>query len=444
MDFYYLLLIIYLGLFLGLTVFKFKQAVCLVIFALPSYLIRFKVLGLPMTLLEAMLLILFIVWLLDTVLKKRFDQVKEKIKFLLKIKVLLAAILFLLSATLSVFISPKLTAAAGLWKAYFIEPFLFWLIFIDVADNKLIKKVFYSLGGSAIILSVIAFYQKISGQLISNPFWAAEATRRVNSVFPYPNALALYLAPIFIIGLYMFLKMIDKTYNNSGDIKKRLKIIFWWTVVLFSALAIYFTKSKGAWLAILTALVGGVYFNKGRFKKALIMVLFILCFFVLGLWLTDKVNLSGMATVAGGDSISVRLEMWRETWQMLKGKWLTGAGLAGYQSAVQPFHSKPYIEIYLYPHNIIFNFWSEIGMWGLIAFGWLVFIFYRTAYKLANNSPAREYYLMLLSVMTVILVHGLVDVPYFKNDLSLFFWLVIGFLNASQLLRDREKSANKL
>ena len=28
--------------------------------------------------------------------------------------------------------------------------------------------------------------------------------------------------------------------------------------------------------------------------------------------------------------------------------------------------------------------------------------------------------------MVVLLVHGLVDTPYFKNDLSVLFWLIIG------------------
>ena len=30
--------------------------------------------------------------------------------------------------------------------------------------------------------------------------------------------------------------------------------------------------------------------------------------------------------------------------------------------------------------------------------------------------------------MTVLLIHGLVDVPYFKNDLAVLFWIIIGLI----------------
>jgi len=30
--------------------------------------------------------------------------------------------------------------------------------------------------------------------------------------------------------------------------------------------------------------------------------------------------------------------------------------------------------------------------------------------------------------MFVILIHGLVDVPYFKNDLAILFWLIFGII----------------
>jgi len=37
--------------------------------------------------------------------------------------------------------------------------------------------------------------------------------------------------------------------------------------------------------------------------------------------------------------------------------------------------------------------------------------------------------------MIVLLVHGLVDTPYFKNDLSVLFWLIIGLGIAEANLR---------
>ena len=54
-----------------------------------------------------------------------------------------------------------------------------------------------------------------------------------------------------------------------------------------------------------------------------------------------------------------------------------------------------------------------------------------------GREKQREKYLALglMSSLIVIIIHGLVDVPYFKNDLSVIFWIflaLIGLLNLNQ------------
>jgi len=149
----------------------------------------------------------------------------------------------------------------------------------------------------------------------------------------------------------------------------------------------------------------------------------------------------------------IRVQQWKETWNMLKdGRLITGAGLAGYQIAIKPYHREGIFynfdndpnfrnnlvfggadykakhwqptEIYLYPHNFFLNFWSETGLLGLIAI-LLILIKFFTDY-LRTDEARRPLYLILISVMIAIVVHGLVDVQYFKNDLSVLFWLVVG------------------
>jgi O-antigen ligase len=125
------------------------------------------------------------------------------------------------------------------------------------------------------------------------------------------------------------------------------------------------------------------------------------------------------------DSGKVRISQWQETWQMLKDRPLTGAGLAGYQEMLAPYHKAKHIEIYLYPHNLFLNFWSELSLGGLIVFFLIICKFFKDSTK---QLLVTHYWLpvTLMAVMITLLVHGLVDVPYFKNDLSIFFWLLIG------------------
>ena len=157
----------------------------------------------------------------------------------------------------------------------------------------------------------------------------------------------------------------------------------------------------------------------------------------------------------------IRQELWKETWQMLKdGKLLLGAGLANYQSAVAPYHqsgiyvrnddpefdkwvaiSLEYqqkvwqpLEIYLYPHNIFLNFWSELGLAGMLLFVWIIGKFLMLDFRLLiSDYKNKSLILGLTGAMIVIVVHGLVDAPYFKNDLAVLFWLLIGMLGVLNL-----------
>jgi putative inorganic carbon (hco3(-)) transporter len=388
----YILLIVYFLLFIFLSSKNLKYGIYWIIFTLPAYLIRFDFFNLPTTLLEGGILILFLIWLI-----KNFKKLRINKGFLIPIS------LFLLSATVSVFVSPDFYSALGVWKAYFIEPILFLIVFVSTLKKEDLKDLFMVFGIQVVILSLFAIYQKFTGVLISNPFWADEATRRVTSFFSYPNALALYLAPLVVLFL-------------GFSVRKYIYL----APFILGILAIYFTKSKGALIAILIGLIFYCILYKGNRKYfvSIFAIVIILSGLLVGF---GKIDLKGTSTVTGGDSVSTRLEMWSETGEMLKTKPILGTGLAGYQTAVAPFHEKEYIEVYLYPHNIFLNFWSEIGILGLISFILIIICFYIYGFKKYD-----KWSILVMAPMTTLLIHGLVDVPYFKNDLSILFWVIVG------------------
>ena len=126
----------------------------------------------------------------------------------------------------------------------------------------------------------------------------------------------------------------------------------------------------------------------------------------------------------------MRLAVWEETIALLKDHPITGAGLTGYQIALAPYHQEwrkdvsPYkLEIFLYPHNIFLNFWVELGLGGLIIFLWLLLVFGKIVWQKRANPLVQ----LSAAAMVALLVHGLVDVPYFKNDLAVLFWLVMAW-----------------
>lgn len=387
-------------------------AIAFLVAFLPGYLLRFKVGFLPMTLLELMLLILFLVWLARCLLVwplQDFTELKKIGPWRWPI------ILFLLAATIAVVTSPNIRSALGIWKAYFIEPVLFFLVFITtIKERKDLKLIFLALGFSALYISVIAIYQKFTGFAIPNLFWQAEATRRVTSIFGYPNAVGLYLAPLIVL-FFSFLA--------SEKWRQNFKIYFFiFCAAIFSFLAIIWSKTEGAWLAVG---LGIFFFCLFRKHLRIVAVAALVLFFIAMLISPAMLNYFQQKALLQDYSGKIRLSMWQETWEMLQDRPLFGSGLAGYQQIIAPYHKLKGIEIYLYPHNIILNFWSETGILGLLAFLWLLAIFFYYGWRRRKQTIAKG----LMAAMMAILAHGLVDAPYFKNDLSVLFWLMIGWLH---------------
>ncbi|MDO8260559.1 MAG: hypothetical protein Q7T50_03640, partial [Candidatus Magasanikbacteria bacterium] len=97
------------------------------------------------------------------------------------------------------------------------------------------------------------------------------------------------------------------------------------------------------------------------------------------------------------------------------------------------------VEIYMYPHNIFLNFWTELGLAGMVLFAWIIGRFLYIAFRLAQiDSKNKGIALGLLGAMVAIFVHGLVDVPYFKNDLAVVFWVLLAILGALNIGERKE------
>jgi len=389
---------------------------------LPTYLIRFSLGPMPMTALEAMILILFTVWVIKLKFKK--EKLNSPLKILEKQKWVWLLFAWLTFAIISLLISPDLRAAAGIFKAYFFEPIIFLLVFLSVIKTKKdLEIIFYALGISALYVSAFAIYQKFTGFAIPNPTWQAAETRRVTSFYGFPNAIGLYLAPIIVLYVGW---LISKFQVSNFRFQKILIInfkplIFQLFVIILSVAAVIFARSEGAYVGILAGLFFlGLMIKKLRWPTVALAIIFVM---VIAL-VPQFRNYAVEQLTFQNDSGKVRIIMWRETWQMLRDRLFSGAGLAGYQETFAPYHKAKYIEIYLYPHNLFFNFWSELGLGGLIVFLLMVIKFFKDGIKklLTTNYDLP---INLSAVMITILIHGLVDVPYFKNDLAVFFWLLI-------------------
>ncbi|MEK7131807.1 MAG: O-antigen ligase family protein, partial [Patescibacteria group bacterium] len=263
---------------------------------------------------------------------------------------------------------------------------------------------------STLSISVYAIIQKFTGWGIATPEWASEATRRVTAFFSSPNAVGLYLAPVAMLLLLMIWKK-----------SKERGLIFWLLniVCLLSLAAIFFTKSQGTWVGLAVGVLVFLFFV-GYKKVALAAA-------VLGIIFSLALPSMRQALLFKDQANQNRLRLWGYSWTFLSQSpknFILGAGVRQFFRKVQkPYYDKIVMERLIYPHNIFLNFWTEIGLPGMLAaITMLGYVFY-----LANKIRKSDKLIGagLLGALTVLVVHGLVDVPYFKNDLAFLFWIIM-------------------
>lgn len=440
---------------------RLEWAVLALAFLLPAYLVRFSLVGVPLTLLEAMILIVFAVWFVRNVKSLRSGGARKVYPFRR------AIIAWLLVSFAAVGVGGWTLNAFGVWRAYFFEPLLLFIVVVSVFNTReKLNHLFAALGLSAAVVALFAAYQYLTGNLIPNPTWAAAAGRRATSFFPYPNAVGLYAAPIMLILLGALAAAWARTKHFFT-----LQTWPWLVGIIFCLGAIVMARSEGAaFAAVVCFTIFGLFAN--RRLRIITLGLIIVGGMVLIMSAPLRTYVMKSVTLQNFSG-QVRRVQWKETLIMLRdGRELRGAGLANYQAAVKPYHQEGLfvknddpdfqrkvmfdadyrkqvwqpLEIYLYPHNIILNFWSELGAAGVIVFFWLIVLFFyygiASFWTVARRHDPFAYAILGLTLALVATsIHGLVDVPYFKNDLAALFWIMMA---AMAIIRVRSISETKV
>lgn len=418
------LIIIFCLCFTFLSYKKTSEMIAGTLFALPFYLIRFEFGGIPTTLLEIMIWCLFVGWLL----KKRvviYEHCLKKIKLgrdLIGPRVLIG--LLFLAATMAIFANQTdPLSAIGIWKAYFLQPFLFWFIFIiEIRTNKNRELIFTALGLSVLFIAIIGFYQKFTGWKMDPAFMIGDQVDRITSVYGYPNAIGLYFGPIIVFYLALLTKSVKQLFSDKTT-KIYWRLLFQSLVIISGALSIFLAKSDGAIIGLIAAAGIMALIN----KKTRLLAIIAGVILILTIWFIPALRAPVIEKITFHDwSGKVRVWMWKDSVKMLKDNWFFGAGLNNYPAKFAPYQSTTGIEIFQYPHNFILNFWSETGLLGVIAIVGLVVWYFINLAKIKTED--KYLFLGLVGVMISMLVHGLVDVPYFKNDLAVLWWVWFGIL----------------
>jgi O-antigen ligase len=368
---------------------------------LPLYVVRWHIGRLPTTLLEVM--ILFTVAAYSTTLW--VERRRPAARTFLDIPIAL----LLLAGIIGIAVAPDHTKALGIYRAYIIEAVAMFYIAVDMLRTRAEVRTVLLIAGIGSSLFAI-------GQIITFAIALSEHAVKLGDAPAFlntsPNADALYLEPpmAFAIGFVLFPSAARERWLGLAAL----------AVILPADIV---TLSRASYLAMaVLAVVLVLSLTSPRRRVGAIAVLATMALVVLEIPIVNH-RLNDLA-----HSAALRTSIYSQALQMLSQRPIVGAGIDGFPVRVAPFRPSDQ-AIQLYPHDIWLTTWSELGLLGLFAFAVIFFSLLRRGWRALAGASGLWYPVTwgASAALVLYLIHGLFDSPYWKNDLSVEFWLLAAF-----------------
>ncbi|MCB9798746.1 O-antigen ligase family protein [Candidatus Nomurabacteria bacterium] len=420
-------IVVFTLLFVFITWKRLDYGIFLFFLLLPSYLIRFHIGSIPSTLLEVMLISLIAIFFVKNPTSLYWTNLRHA--FQKHSSLVYATFLFLIAATIAIMVSANQLAAIGEWKAFYIEPILFALMLILYAQhssknlNHFFLITIFPLILCGIFTSMLAIFQHFTGWMVPYDFWENRNTFRVTGWYGFPNAVGLFLAPLYPLALFLFASGWKKwmKLRSSLPVVEKVSVATSFLFLSFAPLAILFAKGSGPLIGLLAGLGILLLF----YKKTRVLAVFLGCMLLGSILLLPTTHSLKQEIFMQNRSGQIRVDMWAETTEYLIHHPIVGTGLTSYQEKLWPYRIDKWIEIFHHPHNIFLTMWVNLGIFGLIAFIWLLVWFLKTGFLSYSKVCLSKY---LFAAMVTIIIAGLVDSPYIKNDLAIVFWTFIALM----------------
>ncbi len=381
----------------------------------PTYIIKLNFFHIPSNLLMLWIALVWVFFALWIIHKRLFFDFVLYLKQINK-KLALSVFLFFCASVFSLLYPNFSIKKMAQFTVWFLQPLSLFLIgnyyFFKYPKSKsFLLNSFYALVAAMGFYAVLQ-YTSLWG--LPEMYWGNNIEpKRSLSFFAHPNFYALFSAPLlsFLIP-DLFFKIKNQSYKN------KLWLICWGVGVL----GLLFSMSRAGWLGLAAA---GLLYLVTAADKILIKKI-IVTFMVLVLVLLCIPNFRYRLILPfykEKSSIS-RLSLWHTGIKGIKESPFFGLGLTGFAQKWPQLNTDPNLESHNFPHNIFLNFWLETGLMGLVS---IISIF---IYGIATGLKTRQdiYKFGVALFLVCLITQGLIDNPYFKNDLALMFWLIFSLL----------------
>jgi putative inorganic carbon (hco3(-)) transporter len=295
--------------------------------------------------------------------------------------------------------------------------FLFMVTIDHFNSRKGIKRfLLYSLS-VAFFISLNGIYQYISGTdlIRSRVIDILDHLYRVSSSFVHPNDFGAYLVVMLTILLSLF-------FSSTRKFKERILTLL---ATLLFMWAVFATKSRGAWIGLVIALIA-LFSIKSR--KMLVVILLLLLASPLIMPKAVRERFADIAQIKVSGSAWERTRLWQGAIDMVKAHPLLGHGVNTYSKNFPAYKPSDYPDS-IYPHNSFLQMAAETG---IIGAGLFIIFLFSLIINVAGGigKPVkgvyRDLYLGLLAGITGFLCHCFVDTHLYSTTLACFLFMYLG------------------
>ncbi|MEW6102074.1 MAG: O-antigen ligase family protein [Candidatus Omnitrophota bacterium] len=302
--------------------------------------------------------------------------------------------------------------------------FLFIIASEHLKDRKHLERIILASLSGVFLASFDGFFQIYSGKDIfrHNPPDFAIGLSRPKAAFPHTNIFAGYLALFLPLGMALSL------YYFKG--KSKLVLMF---TTAFALLCQILTFSRGAIFGVFAAVLFMAALKKDKIILTLLVIALLITPFLLPQGVRDWVK----STKSVWELLlnSERIYLYKTSVNMISDHPVVGAGVNTFILNYQKYRPQ---QEYGYPgegshyaHNIYLHTAGEIGLLGLSAFLWLIFVLFRAWYglhKSAKDDFLKICGLGLIGCIGAFLINGLTETNLYYPKIAILFWFQVGLL----------------
>ena len=257
---------------------------------------------------------------------------------------------------------------------------------------------------------------------------------RIFSTFFNVNSFAAHLVMVLPIGCYLLL--------NAKKWQSKLLVA---CIILLIICALAFTSSKGGWATAILVIAYMIYsFDKNRGNWQLTKYLGIIglasILFVGTYWGVQPKGIENPIERFISNSMGIkistegRLSYWKGAIKIIKDNPWLGTGLGTFGLSYQRYQSDGYYS--RYAHSLYLQMASEVGVIGLLSFGWMVLSLWHLKRGLTQNQKLSTF---LWIGMMALLIHGMVDFSWLAPANQWFFFVMGGMIVACWRIEYRKE-----